>query len=105
MLFRSNVWYAGPAFIHGDRDRFEKVTVSLIPFRTSGRLSAAPVAPDDRVHVQVRLPGGGDDGITLSDVRLDPTTQQLVGSGPRMAAQDLASLWLISFYVAPAPPQ
>jgi hypothetical protein len=31
------------------------------------------------------------------------TTQQLAGYGPNMARQDLASLWLISFFIAPGP--
>jgi hypothetical protein len=99
-----NLWYDLQPFNGRDQDRIASVTVSLIPFRTSGRLSPAPIAPDDQVHVQARFPGGRDDGVTLSNLRLDPTTQQLIGSGPSLAVQDQASLWLISFFIVPGPP-
>jgi hypothetical protein len=100
-----NNWYnLRPFGGGGDVDRFANVTVSLIPFRTSGRLSPVPVAPDDQVHVRATLRDGHDDGVTLTNVHLDPTTQQLVGSGPSMARQDQSSLWLISFFIVPGPP-
>jgi hypothetical protein len=99
-------WWGSTPFPGTAHTTFAKVTVSLIPFHSiRGAASFAPTPPDDRVHVLATLPGHHDDGVTVSDLRLDSTTQQLVGYGPSMARQDLASVWVISFFITPAAPQ
>lgn len=96
-------WFLMP-FADPARATFATVTVSLTPFRRSRTASAVPMPPDGEVHVLATIPGVVDDSVTLSDVHLDATTQQLVGYGPRMALQDQPSLWLLSFFIAPGPP-
>jgi hypothetical protein len=92
-------WVNLEPFQHTEDSMFTNVTVSLIPpYRT---LKGVWSVPDGFVHVHATLPGRRDAGVFLRDVRLDPTTQQLIGYGPSMAIQDSASLWILSFFIAP----
>jgi hypothetical protein len=82
---------------------FSNVTVSLLPPSSLLRTIAGR-GPDGGVHVYATTPGSREPDIVLGGVRLDPVSQQLLGYGARMAHQDTASLWVISFFIASRPP-
>ena len=97
----STNWAWDVPFQNARDTRLGSVEISLVPFSLQPNFSGLPEGPDDRVHLMVRR--ADREIVLLSTLTLDETTQQLFCHGPSMDTNDNASLWIISFYIAPGP--